>query len=238
MKIFDRMRQNCDILSVSFWNIYQNRRNTNASKILRKYSAYCRSNRIGKISGSVTALQKRFLSGNRSRADREKCLQLFGHSKNGSYLVIDPEGILEGQTSEKLKQEGYHVYICNVDDTKGFFYDYFRYYYYNIFHDEKTVLYLTGSDKIRNEKLIAEITLILDDILNGKMDLSQHLTLMVNDFGHLAGGINFPHKLSRIKGTQVSAILCTESLLPLQTEHYNPMLTDEILDSCNVITEK
>ena len=49
------------------------------------------------------------------------------------------------------------------------------------------------------------------------MDLSQHLTLMVNDFGHLAGGINFPHKLSRIKGTQVSAILCTESLLPLQT---------------------
>lgn len=108
----------------------------------------------------------------------------------------------------------------------------------DIFHDEKTVLYLTGSDKIRNEKLIAEITLILDDILNGKMDLSQHLTLMVNDFGHLAGGINFPHKLSRIKGTQVSAILCTESLLPLQTEHYNPMLTDEILDSCNVITEK
>lgn len=69
------------------------------------------------------------------------------------------------------------------------------------------------------------------------MDLSQHLTLMVNDFGHLAGGINFPHKLARIKGTQVSAILCTESLLPLQTEHYNPMLTDEILDSCNVITE-
>ena len=101
-----------------------------------------------------------------------------------------------------------------------------------------SVLYLTGSDKIRNEKLIAEITLILDDILNGKMDLSQHLTLMVNDFGHLAGGINFPHKLARIKGTQVSAILCTESLLPLQTEHYNPMLTDEILDSCNVITEK
>lgn len=170
--------------------------------------------------------------------ESEKYLAQSLLSKNGSYLVIDPEGILEGQTSEKLKQEGYHVYICNVDDTKGFFYDYFRYYYYNIFHDEKTVLYLTGSDKIRNEKLIAEITLILDDILNGKMDLSQHLTLMVNDFGHLAGGINFPHKLSRIKGTQVSAILCTESLLPLQTEHYNPMLTDEILDSCNVITEK
>ena len=161
--------------------------------------------------------------------EAEKYLAQSLLSKNGSYLVIDPDGILEGQTSEKLKQEGYHVYICNVDDTKGFFY---------IFHNEKTVLYLTGSDKIRNEKLIAEITLILDDILNGKMDLSQHLTLMVNDFGHLAGGINFPHKLSRIKGTQVSAILCTESLLPLQTEHYNPMLTDEILDSCNVITEK
>ena len=179
--------------------------------------------------------------------EAEKYLAQSLLSKNGSYLVIDPDGILEGQTSEKLKQEGYHVYICNVDDTKGFFYDYFRYYYYDIFHDEnggqqaddeKTVLYLTGSDKIRNEKLIAEITLILDDILNGKMDLSQHLTLMVNDFGHLAGGINFPHKLARIKGTQVSAILCTESLLPLQTEHYNPMLTDEILDSCNVITEK
>lgn len=169
--------------------------------------------------------------------EAEKYLAQSLLSKNGSYLVIDPDGILEGQTSEKLKQEGYHVYICNVDDTKGFFYDYFRYYYYDIFHDEKTVLYLTGSDKIRNEKLIAEITLILDDILNGKMDLSQHLTLMVNDFGHLAGGINFPHKLARIKGTQVSAILCTESLLPLQTEHYNPMLTDEILDSCNVITE-
>lgn len=160
--------------------------------------------------------------------EAEKYLAQSLLSKNGSYLVIDPDGILEGQTSEKLKQEGYHVYICNVDDTKGFFYDYFRYYYYDIFHD----------DKIRNEKLIAEITLILDDILNGKMDLSQHLTLMVNDFGHLAGGINFPHKLARIKGTQVSAILCTESLLPLQTEHYNPMLTDEILDSCNVITEK
>lgn len=158
--------------------------------------------------------------------EAEKYLAQSLLSKNGSYLVIDPDGILEGQTSEKLKQEGYHVYICNVDDTKGFFYDYFRYYYYDIFHDEKTVLYLTGSDKIRN------------DILNGKMDLSQHLTLMVNDFGHLAGGINFPHKLARIKGTQVSAILCTESLLPLQTEHYNPMLTDEILDSCNVITEK
>ena len=164
------------------------------------------------------------------KTEAEKYLVQSILAKNGSYLVIDPEGILEGQTSEKLKQEGYHVYICNVDDTKGFFYDYFRYYYYNIFHNEKTVLYLTGSDKIRNEKL--------DDILNGKMDLSQHLTLMVNDFGHLAGGINFPHKLSRIKGTQVSAILCTESLLPLQTEHYNPMLTDEILDSCNVITEK
>ena len=157
------------------------------------------------------------------KTEAEKYLVQSILAKNGSYLVIDPDGILGGQTSEKLK---------------GFFYDYFRYYYYDIFHDEKTVLYLTGSDKIRNEKLIAEITLILDDILNGKMDLSQHLTLMVNDFGHLAGGINFPHKLARIKGTQVSAILCTESLLPLQTEHYNPMLTDEILDSCNVITEK
>ena len=97
--------------------------------------------------------------------EAEKYLAQSLLSKNGSYLVIDPDGILEGQTSEKLKQEGYHVYICNVDDTKGFFYDYFRYYYYDIFHDEKTVLYLTGSDKIRNEKLIAEITLILDDIL-------------------------------------------------------------------------
>ena len=151
--------------------------------------------------------------------EAEKYLAQSLLSKNGSYLVIDPDGILEGQTSEKLKQEGYHVYICNVDDTKGFFYDYFRYYYYDIFHDEKTVLYLTGSDKIRNEKLIAEITLILDDILNGKMDLSQHLTLMVNDFGHLAGGINFPHKLARIKGTQVSAILCTESLLQIGRAH-------------------
>lgn len=176
------------------------------------------------------------------QTEAEKYLTQSLLSANGSYLVIDPEGILEGQTSEKLKQEGYHVYICNVDDTNGFlngfFYDHFRCHYYDIFRNEKTVLFLTGSDKIRKEKLIAEITLILDDILNGKMDLSQHLTLMVNDFGHLAGGINFPHKLSRIKGTQVSAILCTESLLPLQTEHYNPMLTDEILDSCNVITEK
>ena len=83
--------------------------------------------------------------------EAEKYLAQSLLSKNGSYLVIDPDGILEGQTSEKLKQEGYHVYICNVDDTKGFFYDYFRYYYYDIFHDEKTVLYLTGSDKIRNE---------------------------------------------------------------------------------------
>ena len=172
------------------------------------------------------------------KTEAEKYLAQSLLSKNDSYLVIDPDGILEGQTSEKLKQEGYHVYICNVDDTKGFFYDYFRCHYYDIFHNEKTVLYLTGSDRIRREKLIAEITLILEDILNGKMDLSQHLTLMANDFGHLAGGVNFHHTLSRIKGTQVSAILCTESLLPLQTEHYNPMLTDEILDSCNVITEK
>lgn len=40
------------------------------------------------------------------------------------------------------------------------------------------------------------------------MDLSQHLTLMVNDFGHLAGGINFPHKLSG-SGTGISHLLCT-----------------------------
>ena len=79
---------------------------------------------------------------------------------------------------------------------------------------------------------------ILEDILNGKMNLSQHLTLIVNDFGSLAGGVNFPHTLSKMKGTQMSAILCTESILPLQTEHYNPMLTDKILDSCSVITEK
>ena len=70
------------------------------------------------------------------------------------------------------------------------------------------------------------------------MNLSQHLTLIVNDFGSLAGGVNFPHTLSKMKGTQMSAILCTESILPLQTEHYNPMLTDKILDSCSVITDK
>ena len=159
-------------------------------------------------------------------------------SKNGSYLVIDPEGILEKQTGEKLKQDGYHVNTCNIDVTKGFFYNHFRCHYYDIFRNEKTVLFLTGSDKIRKEKLIAEITLILEDILNGKMNLSQHLTLIVNDFGSLAGGVNFPHTLSKMKGTQMSAILCTESILPLQTEHYNPMLTDKILDSCSVITEK
>lgn len=171
--------------------------------------------------------------------DLSECRWIFSSStSNGKHYICDKcIGKISSQI-EELKLEGYHVNICNVDDTKGFFYDYFRCHYYNIFHNEKTVLYLTGSDKIRNEKLIAEITLILDDILNGKMDLSQHLTLMVNDFGHLAGGVNFPHKLSRIKGTQVSAILCTESLLSLQTEHYNPMLTDEILDSCNVITEE
>lgn len=66
------------------------------------------------------------------KTEAEKYLVQSILAKNGSYLVIDPEGILEGQTSEKLKQEGYHVYICNVDDTKGFFYDYFRYYYYNM----------------------------------------------------------------------------------------------------------
>ena len=66
------------------------------------------------------------------KTEAEKYLVQSILAKNGSYLVIDPEGILEGQTSEKLKQEGYHVYICNVDDTKGFFYDYFRYYYYDI----------------------------------------------------------------------------------------------------------
>lgn len=79
--------------------------------------------------------------------------------------------------------------------------------------------------------------LIFWDTLNSKIILSQHLTLIFNDFGHLAGGVNFPHTLSRMKGTQVSAILCTESILSLQTEHYNPMLTDEILDACSVITE-
>ena len=54
------------------------------------------------------------------KTEAEKYLVQSILAKNGSYLVIDPEGILEGQTSEKLKQEGYHVYICNVDDTKGF----------------------------------------------------------------------------------------------------------------------
>lgn len=151
--------------------------------------------------------------------------------------MIDPEGILEKQTCEKLKLDGYHVNTCNVDDTKGFFYDHLRCHYYDIFRNEKTVLFLTGSDRIRKEKLIAEITLILQDALNSKIILSQHLTLIINDFGSLAGGVNFPHTLSKIKGTQMSAILCTESILPLQTEHYNPMLTDEILDSCSVITE-
>ena len=36
--------------------------------------------------------------------EAEKYLAQSLLSKNGSYLVIDPDGILEGQTSEKLKQ--------------------------------------------------------------------------------------------------------------------------------------
>ena len=53
------------------------------------------------------------------KTEAEKYLAQSLLSKNDSYLVIDSDGILEGQTSEKLKQEGYHVYICNVDDKIG-----------------------------------------------------------------------------------------------------------------------
>ena len=66
------------------------------------------------------------------------------------------------------------------------------------------------------------------------LDPEQHLTVMINDFGNLAGGVNFPYTLDKIKESQISAILCTESLLALAEKHYNPMLTDVILNSCKL----
>lgn len=84
--------------------------------------------------------------------------------------------------------------------------------------------------------MISDITLIIEDFLNNDLLLApeQHLTVMINDFGNLAGGVNFPYLLEKVKDSQISAILCTESLLTLTEKHYNPMLTDIILDSCKL----
>ena len=116
------------------------------------------------------------------------------------------------------------------------FYDYFLDEYHNIFQEKKIVLYVEGGEQIKKNRVISDITLIIEDFLNNDLvlDPEQHLTVMINDFGNLAGGVNFPYLLNKIKESQISAILCTESLLALAEKHYNPMLTDVILNSCKL----
>lgn len=157
-------------------------------------------------------------------------------SGTGSYLVIDPDGIIRNKTKDTMKKMGYNTYSCNVDDVKNSFYDYFLDKYHNIFQEKKIILYITGSEQLRKNGLISDITLIIEDFLNNNLVSApeQHLTLMINDFGNLAGGVNFPYLLDKIKESQISAILCTESLLTLAEKHYNPTLTDIILNSCKM----
>ena len=86
------------------------------------------------------------------KTEAEKYLVQSILAKNGSYLVIDPEGILEGQTSEKLKQEGYHVIFAMLMTRRAFSTTIFVIITIIFSTMKKQVLYLTGSDKIRKRK--------------------------------------------------------------------------------------
>lgn len=154
----------------------------------------------------------------------------------GSYLVIDPDGIIRNKTKNIMENMGYKTYSCNVDDLKISFYDYFLDKYHDIFQEKRTILYVIESKQLEKNELISDITLIIGDFLNNDLVLApeQHLTVMINDFGNLAGGVNFPYLLNKVKETQISTILCTESMLTLAEKHYNPMLTDIILNSCKL----
>lgn len=157
-------------------------------------------------------------------------------SGTDSYLVIDPDGIIRNKTKDTMEKMGYKTYSCCIDNLIISFYDYFLDEYHNIFQEKKIVLYVEGGEQIKKNRVISDITLIIEDFLNNDLvlDPEQHLTVMINDFGNLAGGVNFPYLLNKIKETQISTILCTESLLSLAEIHYNPMLTDVILDSCRL----
>lgn len=157
-------------------------------------------------------------------------------SGTDSYLVIDPDGIIRNKTKDTMEKMGYKTYSCCIDNLIISFYDYFLDEYHNIFQKKKIVLYVEGGEQIKKKKVISDITLIIEDFLNNDLvlDLEQHLTVMINDFGNLAGGVNFPYLLDKIKESQISTILCTESMLPLTEIHYNPMLTDVILSSCKL----
>ena len=157
-------------------------------------------------------------------------------SGTGSYLVIDPDGIIRNKTKGTMEKMGYKAYSCCIDNLIISFYDYFLDEYHNIFQENKIVLYVEGGEQIKKNRVISDITLIIEDFLNNDLvlDPEQHLAVMINDFGNLAGGVNFPYTLDKIKESQISAILCTESLLALAEKHYNPMLTDVILNSCKL----
>lgn len=39
----------------------------------------------------------------------------------GSYLVIDPDGIICNETKDTMEKMGYKTYSCEADDLKNFF---------------------------------------------------------------------------------------------------------------------